>query len=60
MTAFSNTHAEETDAEALPSDFAFVTLNKLAISPQNIRRTDRKVDLDALAACRTERQISVF
>ncbi len=27
-----------------------IALSKLAVSPQNIRRTDRKVDIDALAA----------
>ena len=35
---------------ASPRGFAHIPLNKLAISERNIRRTDRKADLEALAA----------
>lgn len=49
MTAMSTAFetAETTDPQA---GFVRIALNKLAISERNIRRTDRKVDLDALAA----------
>ncbi len=42
----------ETDLNEAVNDtgFAQIPLNKLAISEQNIRRTDRKADLEALAA----------
>jgi len=42
----------ETQLHAAINDtgFAHIPLNKLAISEQNIRRTDRKADLEALAA----------
>lgn len=61
MTAISKTieNAEATDPQA---GLMLIPLNKLAISERNIRRTDRKADLDALAAsikslvfCRTSR-----
>lgn len=49
MTAMSTSieTAETTDPQA---SFVLIPLNKLAISERNIRRTDRKADLDALAA----------
>jgi ParB family chromosome partitioning protein len=50
MTAVLNPTSDAVAADPAPAGFAFVPLNKLAISPQNIRRTARKVDLDALAA----------
>jgi ParB family chromosome partitioning protein len=49
MTAIS--HVEpETQQSPNQSGFAQIPLNKLAISDQNIRRTDRKADLEALVA----------
>lgn len=50
MTAVLNPHIEAIAAEPGAAGFAFIPLNKLTISPQNIRRTDRKADLDALMA----------
>ena len=50
MTAVLNLTVKAGATEPAPAGFAFIPLTKLAISPQNIRRTDRKVDLDALAA----------
>jgi ParB family transcriptional regulator, chromosome partitioning protein len=49
MTAMSTTIkiAETTNPQA---GFVLIPLNKLAISERNIRRTDRKADLEALAA----------
>jgi ParB family transcriptional regulator, chromosome partitioning protein len=49
MNAVFQTQSEAPEA-ATQSAFAHIPLNKLAISEQNIRRTDRKADLDALAA----------
>jgi ParB family transcriptional regulator, chromosome partitioning protein len=49
-TAVQNPICKAVAADLTPAGFAFIPLNKLAISPQNIRRTDRKADLDALAA----------
>jgi hypothetical protein len=49
MTA-QPTPIETAEAKAPQAGFVLIPLNKLAISECNIRRTDRKVDLDALAA----------
>jgi ParB family transcriptional regulator, chromosome partitioning protein len=38
------------EAQSSEGHFTLIPLHKLAVSPQNIRRTDRKADLDALAA----------
>lgn len=49
MNAVVQSEIDAGDA-ANKSNFAYIPLNKLAISDQNIRRTDRKADLEALAA----------
>lgn len=50
MTDDPNADEAVRNAQAPASGFTLIPLSKLAISPQNIRRTDRKVDIDALAA----------
>jgi ParB family chromosome partitioning protein len=50
MTAFDNTKIETAETSGPQAGFVLIPLNKLAISERNIRRTDRKADLDALAA----------
>jgi ParB-like chromosome segregation protein Spo0J len=55
---------------AQTQNFQYVPLNNLVVSPRNVRRKDRKADIDALAAsissrgllaeplrCRPERSI---
>ena len=49
MTAVS-TKFETAETNARQPGFILIPLNRLAISARNIRRTDRKADLDALAA----------
>ena len=49
MNAVAQTQSGTRDA-AIQSGFAHIPLNKLTISEQNIRRTDRKADLHALTA----------
>jgi ParB family chromosome partitioning protein len=49
MTAVS-TKFETAETNARQPGFILIPLNKLAISERNIRRTDRRADLDALAA----------
>lgn len=50
MTAALDRTGEAVTDDPNRPGFSFIPLNKLTISQQNIRRTDRKADLDALAA----------